>query len=381
MKTAISLFISGFLLIFTSLDGQNIFSNQALRIIEEHKLGNFTEKDSAITYESGSWMPEYLTYQDTGAFGLADLLWEKFLAGEISLHEFPFTIFEDATIDLASSSDLLDPGKFYSTGKEDLENINPGISSIFMIEDWHFDPNAFIFEKKLQGIAPVQIKKKQGPSGNGERYDRIIVGLLTYDDVLQKKYERRSWSKKMLPWKKVEYEFKLVHQNWLKELYVVGTSDRWDWPSPYYLLSSVQWSEAYAQELISGIFEQVQRNNGFVYDFHNGLESSLAEKYQQVFSQELMDRGWLSPEYEEDMDIKFRIMKEDLSKSIYSVIFEEEWFLDPGTLYIQKKVRSIAPVYWKVKYSGENEIQMDETGENPEFEKIPLFRLDFKEDQ
>jgi len=380
MKTAILLFIYGFLLAFSSLEGQNVFSTQALRIIEEHRLGNFSEQDSVITYDSGSWMPEYLLYQDTDVTGLADLLWEKFLIGEITLVEFPFSIFEDATIDLADSNKALDPGNFLATPVEGTDDTFPRIPSVFMIEAWSFDPDAFAFEKKIRGIAPVQISKKKGPSAYGDHYDRIVVGLLNYDDGLQKRYAKRSWSKKMLPWKKVEYEFIMVHQNWLKELYLVGSTDRWDWPSPYYLLSSAQWSKAYAQELISGIFEEVKRNSGIIFDVEKAMESSLEEKYKEVFPQEANEWTWLSPLNEEDADLKFSIMQRDLSERIYSLVFEEEWFLDPATLFIQKKVRSVTPLYWKVQYSGENEIQMDETGEHPVFEKIPLFRLEFKEE-
>ena len=380
MKTAILLFIYGFLLAFSSLEGQNVFSTQALRIIEEHRLGNFSEQDSVITYDSGSWMPEYLLYQDTDVTGLADLLWEKFLIGEITLVEFPFSIFEDATIDLADSNKALDPGNFLATPVEGTDDTFPRIPSVFMIEAWSFDPDAFSFEKKIRGIAPVQISKKKGPSAYGDHYDRIVVGLLNYDDGLQKRYAKRSWSKKMLPWKKVEYEFIMVHQNWLKELYLVGSTDRWDWPSPYYLLSSAQWSKAYAQELISGIFEEVKRNSGIIFDVEKAMESSLEEKYKEVFPQEANEWTWLSPLNEEDADLKFSIMQRDLSERIYSLVFEEEWFLDPATLFIQKKVRSVTPLYWKVQYSGENEIQMDETGEHPVFEKIPLFRLEFKEE-
>ena len=56
----------------------------------------------------------------------------------------------------------------------------------------------------------------------------------------------------------------------------------------------------------------------------------------------------------------------DLYDQIFSVIFTEEWSIDPETLYIKKKVLSITPVFWVNEWN-ENEEQ--------EWIKKTLFRL------
>jgi len=57
---------------------------------------------------------------------------------------------------------------------------------------------------------------------------------------------------------------------------------------------------------------------------------------------------------------------EGLYEQIYSVIFTEEWSIDPETLYIKKNIISITPVFWVNEWKENEEITWN---------KKTLFRL------
>ncbi len=70
--------------------------------------------------------------------------------------------------------------------------------------------------------------------------------------------------------------------------------------------------------------------------------------------------------------------KYDLENQLLSVWFHEEWFLDPATGQITKKVRGISPVIWQRRMTAEGDPVDDADTGYPVYYKNRLFRIELR---
>ncbi|MEX0986119.1 MAG: hypothetical protein WD052_01490 [Bacteroidales bacterium] len=350
---------------------QNALYQATLRIFEEHDLYDNHSTDTVLT----PWMPEYSLKADLNDVNLYDLIWQQVSSGEVPLYIWPVGIFEGENVrirELEEQVELTDHYGMELPGVQDVYSQDRhGIMSVFTIDEWSLDREEFILEKIVAGICPVRwIRKETAGIGYPGKFDRILLGIVKYSARQDNLYKRKRGIKRLVPLASIEYEFIMVNEAWLSALDHDSTGLWMNGPSPYYLENSPQWNKQHGKHLTDAIFNQAFEQGREIFKIDTHVPMDIDSMGTKVFSEKEMGDGWR----ELWDDGEYSLLQSVLQERIFSLIFYEEWSIDPETLYLVKTVKSVAPVFWKVR---ENSDTAEDVEANPEYEKIPLFRIDF----
>ena len=361
------------------LTGQNLLLEESFAVMEEHKLSGFSEQDSAIAFSSGSWMPHYYSYSQLNNTYLADELWKQLGTNQLSLLIFPFDLLEDASFDFSSVSENADLNRLYGIEDGNLTGIDPRLRSCFTLDRWNFSSEKFRLEKQTLALAPVAVFSKniKGDSTK-KKYDRIVIGLLPYPEKLHRKYDRSRMHRNLIQVKELSYEFKMLDEDWLRELDLEYPYWDFELPSPFFLENSSQWNETSWKLFIDRIFEEMEEGKGRMPGSAISAQVDIETIHKNLFNEEFPARYWkgISGEDNEQGE-KEKWMKADLKERCYSMVFREKWYLDPETLYLKKNVVSVSPVYWKIVKPSSGNSGNEGQKNYPEYERIPLFIIPF----
>jgi hypothetical protein len=253
-----------------------------------------------------------------------------------------------------------------------------GIHSFMIIDDWQFEKEEFKLSKKVVGIGPVRIVEKDSINNlYGRSEDRFIIGLIRFPENLGRKYEKSRYKKKLLPYAEISYEFKLIDEDWQSELDLDFEGKYWNGPRAYFLEGSSQWNKYYGVDIVNAIFNEASKEN----TANMLINQRDRVDFKDLYSNLNPEDDFLSSDQLEEVSIE--IIQSRLKERVFSLIFREQWLIDPETLYLVKVVKTVTPVYWKIIYKEENyesdrEIAFDIDGEKPIYERIPLFEIKFK---
>jgi len=107
------------------------------------------------------------------------------------------------------------------------------------------------------------------------------------------------------------------------------------------------WNSYVEQKFIDFICIPVLQGNHYAYDYKTENRLDTLEIKQRLGYQ--ADSMWVENMFSGELEKKL-IVKEINFEEIKSVIFIEDWYIDTTTLYMEKRVKSIAPVRYHIDY-------------------------------
>lgn len=204
------------------------------------------------------------------------------------------------------------------------------LKALLFYDVWSFDEKNFSFTKKV--IAYCPIRKYPNPHRDDDDWWFKKIGFIV-TPVLKKRQENKI-HKRMKLFAHVEYEFPLEN----KEQF--GNNDN---EMALYTedLESPNWNSYARQKFRNLLINKALSQQTQVKDYASGnllgldkVKANLGYGEQEVIM--------VDPDTGEEKI--FKIEPEIVKEEIKSVIFIEDWYYDPETLLIEKKVKGLAPV-------------------------------------
>jgi hypothetical protein len=219
------------------------------------------------------------------------------------------------------------------------------INKLMFEEKWFFDAQKYTMKKDVVAYWPVSDVYKFMEPG-----EMVYMGSKYWGAIIPNPKTKN----KFQPFLNIKYEFILGNEelmlfkyNEIKDCFkqVINSQD-----IEIEKKNSPLFSSYSRNKLIDQITDPMVEGKIKAYDFYTGKELSLKEVNEAL--------GNEIDSMEIDLDGDFKVdtvvvVPGSIPKiDIYSVIFIEEWYIDPVTLAIQKKVKGIAPVINEYKWTG-----------------------------
>lgn len=362
MKTT-TILLTFLLLITVSAFSQNALCPATLRIFDKIVVDESLE-DAYDQNFRGNYINEDLFEQS-----ISEMVWEGLCTKDVELYKFDFNN------DPFKSNEKQDLCSFFGCDdKRDLLKLDHNIRTILFFEDWSLDKENFVFTKELIGYCPVKLHQREADANGYAPIRKYALGTLRFTEETRKKYSSQK-NKNLIPIKKIAYEFLMINEYWLETVAQNTSFDPYSGgPSLFYKENNAQWSEFHAQKLMNAIFDQIMNEKRAIYNLENEKPVDIFKIHEELFPEEYdYEPGSYAAELLKDSTF----ITDALKYNIYSIIFFEEWSLDTVSLFIQKKVTAVAPIYWKENRDRLNwDLIVDESG-NPTYTKIPLFKIYF----
>ena len=251
------------------------------------------------------------------------------------------------------------------------DNLSRQIKSIVFIEEWTFDTVKFNFSKEVKGFIPIR-HTRQELEPDVQKLE--LTALFRLPEGFSRR-EKRIINRRMVPVKEIAYEFVLTEPHLL---FIKGVDESviQELGHAAYKYYNINWYRHASNAMVTGIIDKSFREDQSVYHVNGQTEYNfdslpfIIDPYLDEMMENIMDDYKISR-----MMPSMSEMKYDLKKNVYSVIFFEDWFIDPETLYMEKRVNAIAPVLWqRRKTAGGQPLDDPETG-YPVYFKSILFRI------
>ena len=240
------------------------------------------------------------------------------------------------------------------------------LTALKFIEEWKVTAMPFAFSKNVYGICPVRRFFRDDDIDYETPLHKTTFLLF---DTLENKKEVKKSDERMVLTNRIKYEYlfnitniaehheleKLIHGHLQYEnnANLVLATDN----APYFNNYS-------HRQLVRAITENVLAGQVNAYDYYSQKKLTRDETLSRIVHSDTILIENFDGEFEE------QISKNNISNEIHSVIFIEEWFIDPETLRMRKDVIGIAPVRYYYPY-------YDKEPETP-YRKI-LFTIYFDE--
>jgi len=251
---------------------------------------------------------------------------------------------------------------------ESFEFTEHQIKSIVFTEEWNLDASEFRLDKQVTGILPIRHYPRtifNSYTGVEEPTGEMVLQPVAYIPIRpEKKRDLKKAKKNLVPIKKISYEFMFSDMHFLNWYDSQCSDILFDIP----LVKPMNpcWSNLQVNRFRHVIIDNVFQGKVPVIDLESGV--NLTDKdIAQFFGYSCVDSGKYYFGYmtQDDPDtwtdnlntISFEEIPDfaGIKEQIYSVIFTEEWLIDPETLYMEKKILSITPVFWSTSYDGLDE--------------------------
>jgi hypothetical protein len=290
----------------------------------------------------------------------------------------------------AFTSDLIQPYSFDDFFKPEFPNnyrlsseivpvngdsLAEKIKSIVFIEEWYFDTVSFSFSKEVKGLIPIRHDRQEL---DPEAQKLELTALFRQPERLSKK-DRRKIKSRLVHVKEIAYEFVLTEPHLL---YIKGAEEPvlQELGHAAFKYYNINWNRHASNTIVNSIIDKSFQKDQAVFTVDGTSEYNfdslpyIIDPYLDKLLEEIMD------EYDSGIDPNLMIpslteLKYDLKRKVYSIIFFEDWYIDPETLYLEKRVNGIAPVLWqRRRAAGGYPLDDPETG-YPVYFKSVLFRI------
>jgi len=245
------------------------------------------------------------------------------------------------------------------------------IRSVVFIEEWGFDTLAFRFSKSVKGFIPIRHTRQELEP---ERQKLELTALFRLDENLSKR-DKRQVKRRMVHVKEIAYEFMLTEPH-LLFLKGADQSIVREMGQAAYKYYNINWNRHASQTIVNSIIDQsfkkdqelLTPDGSDLYNFDS--LPYIVEPYLDSLMEKVMEEFDLEGFMPSMADLKY-----DLKRNVFSIIFFEDWYIDPITLYMEKKVNAVAPVLWQRRKTADGlPIDDDDTG-YPVYFKSVLFRI------
>jgi len=237
------------------------------------------------------------------------------------------------------------------------------IDAVYFTEKWSFDAVAYKMKKEVVGITPVR-KTFFNDLGTGEKVFKGFkkVGMLmpkagakdVFEPLLKIKYEFILGNEDMLAME-TDTAAGCFHQIMSFSGFQIEKTN-----SPFF--------NSYSRnKLIDFLIDPVLKGKTDAFDFETGKKMSIAEVKTNLEC--TRDTVVVFNERTNNYDSLIVVEKFPRKEMIKSVVFEEEWFINPTTMAMRKDVISIAPVLWGNLASNPDYYESGNTTYNKEWRK------------
>jgi hypothetical protein len=338
-------------------NGNDLLPNN-LRMAYSVKLGCFQESPEDTLCKGGELQP-YIKAK--WRINLPDYILNRFSTRKIAVWEpntsdfFPYNVietrksltFEAANNAMGGGADTLnvmnDDGSIIQ--KVVIREIDiKQIKGLHFIEDWIFDAQNFKMTKKVVAYEPIRLEY---PDGNGEQLrvrlpfrivdtlgkmdnrKKIFIGNVSSEFYIDN--ENRFWD-----------SYELIYKQFFGE-----TQGRYGFPE---IWGCPFWNSLTRNYLINQVCLSAIEGKRQAFDFESGQLLDPDEISKRIIG--LPDT--LQILNAETGEPELRVVSRSFSpEMINSFIFIEDWYIDPESLVIEKVVKGIAPVLYKLKDDGQ----------------------------
>jgi hypothetical protein len=214
--------------------------------------------------------------------------------------------------------------------------------SLAFLEDWTVNKKPFSMTKVVRAYAPIR-KFYKGGDNSGDINFKIAFLCL---DTIDNSKDALISSKRMMMTNKIKYEYFLIpdvnddikgsFKNYFSTIWDCG-GEGWlhDYKSPYF-------NNVSKSRFLDMLINKALKENHPVYDFETNKQLTI----DQI--NENFDAGIdtiLVENFEEPGSFIKRTVERTIRiNELKSIIFDEEWYIDPVNLRMQKKVVAVSPV-------------------------------------
>lgn len=262
------------------------------------------------------------------------------------------------------------------------------LKSLLFMEEWVLDAKAMTFSKKHLGMFPVRhyFRVYNDAGNNPAESQEMSISLAAFIPVkLASSTDLQEAKKRMIPVKKISYEFLLSDLHFLRWSSYSGSSGylpdtgsvHFSTSLPYEPITSLYlnplFSSYQVHQIRKLVYNKVFTEKIPVYSIYNDvvlspneIANSFGLKYSESGEFQSGEVVSLVDEFGNFKDYYIKADLNEICNRIYSIIFEEEWMIDPQSLYMEKKVKSITPVFWN---------QIADENEKWSWQKKTVFRM------
>jgi len=338
-------------------------------IITDH-IQIIDDEDSPIFMNEMMWHNTENFYL-LESLDISEMIWDAMIENKITYYGGNALFEQNFPLNLPESNETEPLNELYDVSDSDeLRNTPHQINSIIFVENWILDKEIFQLEKEVTGLLPVRHWSRLDDYGEPSSGTKMMmpIAYIPFKTDLSKR-QKKKINKRLVPVKKISYEFML------SELHFLGWYDSDISMSmegiPMVKSFNPLWGNYQAEQLRRVVLDKAFSGNSSVISTVTG-EILNDKKLASLFDYTKNENDSFSRNDYTDAGYSWELSFPDipdyegLYEQIYSVIFTEEWSIDPETLYIKKKVISITPVFWVNEW---NEY------EEKTWEKKTLFRL------
>jgi ankyrin repeat protein len=210
------------------------------------------------------------------------------------------------------------------------------LEGMVFYDNWYFDKANFEFKKDVTAYGFIRKYYIDEDWDYAEPRFKIC-SYIPYDLSAKEKKKLR---KKSSLFKRVKYECLLNN----RETYFIDPMNEYFYnfnPSSYEKEESPYWTKHAKEIIIDEILQKVLSEQIDAYDYHSGEKIEVNDIYHRLGA--IPDSIYL--EDPETWELYLEIVQRDIqTDEIQSLIFIEDWYVDPESMYISKEIIGIAPV-------------------------------------
>lgn len=265
------------------------------------------------------------------------------------LQKYPTLTFDEAKKNMGYSIDtilIIDPSTGDYVEEAIVNEINRDeIASLYFVENWVYDKDKFTFEKQVKSFIPIRhFIRPDAINENDILLKKTFIKLQPQNNSW---WQQRKIEKRLIHTNTIQYEFFLHNNAFYEDDLLYSNAELEKNASPF-------WSSYSRNMLVHSIVDNVLSGEITAYAFYDNSQKYTIKEVEEKMGGGVDTLIIIDPETGEEKTITHQ--RELQTYNIQSVIFYEDWYIDPETLFIKKTVKAIAPVIWYF-VDGETELR------------------------
>jgi len=321
-----------FILILVLISIPLLSQNQSTNVFLTQKFLNYQTKVPVFGQGNQALIKQM------GNKNINDIVFDKVLAGKVPVYKisgaydlFPYDI---TVTDTITTIELIaELSTYQADNKPNIEQIK----YYNFVEEWIFDADAFVFEKKVVAYQAVREYLVDNDGDEMQTRRKPVITILNPENI------NPSATKPLLQIK-TEFKFDYPEDN-MPDVYNYKIEKLADEGILFEHRNAPYWNSMIRNKLVNSVFDRVLGNLIPVFDSNNGTYIPLSELKTRVgFGVDtILIEGEEGQPIEKTID---RVFDPNSIKSMYLI---ENWFINPDNLNFRKEVEAIEPERYYLK--------------------------------
>lgn len=204
------------------------------------------------------------------------------------------------------------------------------IKGLLFYDEWFFDEKEFLFTKNVLSYCPV---RKYRSEKEEDEWLFKKVAHFVFNNI--SKREKRKSQKRMVYLGRISYEFCIDNKLYFG---IIDDEDN----GPYLEeINSPYWNSYSRQKIRTLLINRVISGRSKAYDYVTNDALSIEESKKKLgYKMQQMEYYDPATSKMKTINVETEIYKEDIK----SLLFVEDWYIDPVSMRIHKEVIGIAPI-------------------------------------